>query len=234
MILQHVFSAAIFSIFFAACSADLNGPDAAIFRPTPAAKVKYLALGDSYTIGQSVPADERWPVELQNRLQARGIAFDSMKIIAKTGWTTANLNAGIDAALPLEGYNLVSLLIGVNNEYQYRSIEEYADQFRALLERSILLAGNKPEKVFVVSIPDYGYTPYGQSNQTVISGRIDAFNAVNAAITNEMGIRYFDITPASRQSVPGFVANDGLHPSGLQYSAWVDVMEEGVFEMLQP
>jgi lysophospholipase L1-like esterase len=199
-----------------------------------ATHVRYLALGDSYTIGHGVETAQRWPEILKTRLEARGVAFDTLQIIARTGWTTGNLQAAMQSAQLDSGYTLVSLLIGVNNEYQYRPLDEYRLQFRSLLNQAIALAAGKTEHVFVVSIPDYGYTPYGQANQTVISGRIDAFNAVNREISAELGVRYFDITPSSRQWRPDFVAPDGLHPSGTQYAAWVDVIEPGVWEILHP
>ena len=219
------------------CSSDVDGPPADLFQPgdtVPQPKsMRYLALGDSYTIGQGVPVAERWPLVLAARLRADGLPVDSTRIIARTGWTTANLLQGIATGKPSHDQDLVSLLIGVNNEYQYRPIDEYETQFRQCLDTAIALAAGRKERVFVVSIPDYGYTPYGQSNQAVISGRIDAFNAVNRRVTAEYGIRYHDITPSSRQWRNDWVAGDGLHPSGAQYSAWVDVMLEGVAAMLR-
>jgi lysophospholipase L1-like esterase len=219
------------------CSTDLDSPPADLFQSgdtvsTPKS-MRYLALGDSYTIGQGVQVADRWPVILSERLRAQGLPVDSTRIIARTGWTTANLLQGIATGQPGHDQDLVSLLIGVNNEYQYRPIDEYEMQFRQCLDTAIALAGGRKARVFVVSIPDYGYTPFGQSNQTVISGRIDAFNEVNRTVTAAYGIRYFDITPSSRQSRSDWVASDGLHPSGAQYSAWVDVMLEGVATMLR-
>jgi lysophospholipase L1-like esterase len=219
------------------CNTDLDGPSADQFQPTdtiaPTKSLRYLALGDSYTIGQSVAVAQRWPVVLAERLRADGLRVDSTRIIARTGWTTANLLQGIASGQPSRDQDLVSLLIGVNNEYQYRPIDEYETQFRQLMDTAIVLAGGKKGRVFVVSIPDYGYTPFGQSSQPTISGRIDAFNAVNRTVTAEYGVRYFDITPISRQGRADYVASDGLHPSGLQYSAWVDAMLDEVAVMLR-
>lgn len=197
---------------------------------------KYLALGDSYTIGESVPEEERWPVVLTERLRADGGELEDAEIIATTGWTTGNLISAIDFQEPSEDYDLVSLLIGVNNEFQGRTLDEYRTEFEELLDTSIRLAKGDTSRVFVVSIPDYGYTPFGQSNQAAISASIDQFNAANLEITNAYGIRYFDITPISREAFngPGYVAGDGLHPSGYQYSLWVDLMYDGVKEMLLP
>lgn len=201
--------------------------------PAPVKKnISYLALGDSYTIGQSVAASDRYPVTLANRLSGPDLTISSPTIIATTGWTTANLKNGIAAAgISNNQYDIVSLLIGVNNQFQGRSIAEYKTQFKELLVMSINFAHGNKEKVFVISIPDYGYTPFGHNNQMQISAGIDQFNAVNKAVTDSMSVKYFDITPISRNGLadPSLVASDGLHPSGKQYRQWVDLMvDEGV------
>jgi lysophospholipase L1-like esterase len=189
-------------------------------------KVKFLALGDSYTIGQSVAVSERWPVQLIDSLKKRGLTCYDPKIIATTGWRTDNLKSAIINANLANDYNLVSLLIGVNNYYQGKSVESYAPEFEELLNMAIKLAGNNKSHVFVVSIPDYGYTPFGQSNQETISKGIDAFNAVNKSITEKYGITYFNITEISRRGLqePSLVASDGLHPSGKMYAEWVELI----------
>ncbi len=217
-----------------ACKEDV--PKNPVVNQVETPVLKYLALGDSYTIGESVPEEERWPVVLTERLRADGGALEDAEIIATTGWTTGNLISAIDFQEPSEDYDLVSLLIGVNNEFQGRTLDEYRTEFEELLNTSIRLAKGDTSRVFVVSIPDYGYTPFGQSNQPAISASIDQFNAANLEITNAYGIRYFDITPISRDAFngPGYVASDGLHPSGYQYSLWVDLMYDGVKEMLLP
>ncbi len=188
-------------------------------------KVKFLALGDSYTIGQSVPVTERWPVQLIERLKSeKNFAADEPRIIATTGWRTDQLKAAIlNAAITPESYNLISLLIGVNNQYQGRSAEVYAKEFEELLQMAIALAGHK-ERVFVVSIPDYGYTPFGESNQTTISAQLDEFNRINKSIADRIGVLYINITDISRLGLqdPELVAGDRLHPSGKMYKAWVD------------
>ncbi len=197
---------------------------------------KYLALGDSYTIGEGVSEAERWPVVLTDRLRANGGQLEDADIIATTGWTTGNLISAIDFQQPTEDYDLGSLLIGVNNQFQGRSLEEFETQFEELLQTAIRLAKGDTSQVFVVSIPDYGYTPFGQSNQPTISAEIDIFNAASEEITQAYGIRYFNITPISREAfdAPGYVAGDGLHPSGFQYGLWVDLMYDSVKEMLLP
>lgn len=195
----------------------------------------YLALGDSYTIGQSVGGKERFPVQLAAKLQLEGFDIGHVRIIAKTGWTTDELAAGIASSnLTADStYSLVSLLIGVNNQYRGRTVEAYKPEFTALLNQAIGFAGGKKERVFVVSIPDYAYTPFGNGSASISAG-IDAFNAANREITEAMGVRYFDITPISREGLndPTLVAGDGLHPSGKQYAMWASLMLEGVRELL--
>jgi lysophospholipase L1-like esterase len=190
--------------------------------------LKYLALGDSYTIGESVSPNERWSAQLVDSLKVKGIREASLRIIATTGWRTDDLMNAIQKANITEKYNLVSLLIGVNNQYQGRPIDVYKIEFEQLLKKAIELADGKKENVFVVSIPDYAYTPFGQQrpNNEQISIQLDAFNEANKTITEKYGIVYFNITPISRQglSVPSLVANDALHPSGKMYSEWVKLM----------
>jgi lysophospholipase L1-like esterase len=210
-----------------------NGPTGEI--PDPGINsLYYLALGDSYTIGASVAEDERYPVQLGNRLLADS-ANKEVRIIARTGWTTQDLATALDTTTDFRpAYDLVSLLIGVNNQYQGRSLENYEVEFRSLLERAIQFAGDNTGRVFVISIPDYAYTTFGGGSVT-ISQEIDAFNAANRSITAEYGIQYFDITPISRQGLnePELVASDGLHPSGEQYRRWVDLMIDRVREILE-
>ncbi|GAB4338800.1 MAG: hypothetical protein OHK0038_17660 [Flammeovirgaceae bacterium] len=190
--------------------------------------LRYLALGDSYTIGESVSPNERWSAQLLDSLRVKGIREASLRIIATTGWRTDDLMNAIQRANITEQYNLVSLLIGVNNQYQGKSIDAYKVEFEQLLKKAIELADGKKENVFVVSIPDYAYTPFGQQrpNPEQISSQLDAFNAVNKAITEKYGIIYFDITPISRQGLsnPSLVASDALHPSAKMYTEWVKLM----------
>jgi lysophospholipase L1-like esterase len=196
-------------------------------------KVKFLALGDSYTIGESVPINQRWPVQLVEALRKKGINCEDTRIIATTGWRTDNLkNAATIAKLKPE-YNLVSLLIGVNNYYQGKSVENYAPEFEDLLNMAIQLAGGNKNHVFVVSIPDYGYTPFGKDKQSTITKGIDSFNAMNESITKRLGVEYISITDISRRGFaePDLVADDGLHPSGKMYSEWVSrILEKVKFE----
>ena len=190
--------------------------------------IRFLALGDSYTIGHSVPEAGRWPVQLSDSLTMRGYQVDTTAIIATTGWTTTNLrNAITNQQLESDHYNLVSLLIGVNDQYQGIPIAGYPGRFQALLDSAIRYAGGNANRVFVVSIPDYAYTPFGNGNST-ISIQLDAYNAINDSIAAANNVAYFNITPISRQGLnePVLVASDGLHPSAEQYRRWVSLMLE--------
>ena len=190
--------------------------------------LRYLALGDSYTIGEAVTPSARWPNQLVDTLAPGLQDGDSLapaRILATTGWTTADLKQGIDGAgLDTAAWDLVSLLIGVNNQYQGLPIEDYAEEFDELLDAAIGLAGGDKTRVFVLSIPDYGYTPFGQANQPSISTGLQAFNDTCRTRTLAKGVAHFNITDISQQwpDTPGLVAVDGLHPSGLQYGLWVD------------
>lgn len=192
--------------------------------------IKFLALGDSYTIGESVAVNERWPVQLAHALRKKGIDCSDPEIIATTGWRTDDLKHAIEKARLKPEYTLVSLLIGVNNYYQGKSAESYAPEFEELLRTAIALARGDKSRVFVVSIPDYGYTPFGKEKQQTISAGIDAFNAVNKSIAQKLGVKYISITDISRNGLaePDLVATDGLHPSGKMYSAWVERMRDVV------
>lgn len=185
--------------------------------------MRFLALGDSYTIGESVQPVERWPVQLAALLRAQGIKVDDPVIIATTGWTTDELWAGIDRADPQGRFDLVALLIGVNNQYRGRDQEEYRGQFAGLLQRAIDFAGGEPLRVFVLSIPDWGVTPFAEGrDRPAIAAAIDAFNAVNKEETARLGAYYVDVTPLSRRARddPSLIADDGLHPSGKMYAEW--------------
>ena len=185
--------------------------------------LSYLALGDSYTIGEAVPEHARWPVQLAQQLRADGIGLAPPRIIATTGWTTDELSAAMDAAEPLGEWDFVSLLIGVNNQYRGRSTEHFREEFRALLERAIRLARHRPEHVLVLTIPDWGVTPFAQGrDRAAIGAAIDQFNAINAAEAKRASVIYVDVTPLSRQAAheAGLIADDGLHPAGRMYAGW--------------
>jgi lysophospholipase L1-like esterase len=185
--------------------------------------LRFLALGDSYTIGESVDPADRWPMQLARLLRADGIDIGDPQIIARTGWTTDELSSAIDAANPQAPFQLVTLVIGVNNQYRGRSVEEFRVQFAALLSRSIGFAGNDPRRVVVLSIPDWGVTPFARDrDRTAIAQQIDAFNSVCREECQKKHVAFVDITPISRDDAnnPAFVAADGLHPSAKAYEQW--------------
>jgi lysophospholipase L1-like esterase len=192
------------------------------------AAISYLALGDSYTIGESVAPDGRWPEQLARALREESIALEAPRIIATTGWTTDELDAAIDAAQPLGHYGFVSLAIGVNNQYRGRDVENYRGEFAGLLERAIGFADNRASRVMVLSIPDWGITPFGvASGRDVarIARELDAYNAVAREVCAQHGISFVDITPISRErgAEPVMLAEDGLHPSAAMYAAWTQL-----------
>jgi lysophospholipase L1-like esterase len=202
---------------------------------TPKTGIRYLALGDSYTYGESVPENERFPNQLVDSLAKQNVKITSLRNIARTGWRTDDLQAGINAAgIADSTFDMVSLLIGVNNQYQNRPIDVYKTEFTQLLNQSVKLAGGQKNRVVVVSIPDYAYTSFGGGRAT-ISAEIDKFNAANEQITKEMGIAYVNITPISREGIkePSLVAKDGLHPSGKQYGRWVSAMMPTVLKFFK-
>ena len=203
----------------------------------------YLALGDSYTIGENVEPAGRWPMQLAAALRADGIVIDgiavaSPRIIAATGWTTGELSAAIDAAEPLgDQHALVSLLIGVNNQYRGRAVDEYAHEFAILLERAIGFAGRRADRVFVLAIPDWGVTPFAANSGrdiAAIARELDAYNAAAAKICAERGVVFIDIAPVSRArgTEPAMLADDGLHPSAAMYAEWARLALPAVRRML--
>lgn len=202
-----------------------NESDSTLQADTSQSKLSYLALGDSYTIGESVPVADRWPVQLAGLLNSDSTLpdFEEPVIIARTGWRTDDLIKAITAAHPPSDFDLVSLLIGVNNQYQNRPVEQYTLEFEVLLKTAIEKAGGRKDHVFVVSIPDYGFTTFGRGNQENISKAIDQYNAIARTVCTSYDVKYYYITDLSRNglSSPDLVASDGLHPSGKQYGLWV-------------
>ncbi len=190
----------------------------------------WLALGDSYTIGEAVAAHERWPVVLAQRLRHGGTPIDEPQIVAATGWTTDELAQGMDAAALPPPYDLVTLQIGVNNQYRGRPADDYRAQFASLLERVIALAGDRAARVVVASIPDWGVTRFAREqgrDRARIAAALDAYNALARAETERVGARFVDITGISRQH-PELLADDGLHPSAAQYALWAEAIEPAV------
>jgi lysophospholipase L1-like esterase len=201
----------------------VTNPDTTLVNDTVIQRT-YLALGDSYTIGQSVAENQRFPVQTVAMLNNVSVKFKQPEIIAQTGWTTGSLLFRLDGTPPTKSmYDIVTLLIGVNNQYQGRTQEEYRQQFTTLLERSIQYAGNNKKHVFVLSIPDYSVTPFAaSSDQAFIARQIDSFNVINKTISDQYQVNYLDITGDTRLAAtdPALIANDGLHPSGTAYAVW--------------
>lgn len=186
-------------------------------------QLTYLALGDSYTIGESVPAAENFPNQLAKMLRDKGISVETPDIVAKTGWTTSELKEGIAAAKLRESYDYVTLLIGVNNQYRGLPAEDYAKEFEQLLKMAIQFAGDKASNVIVVSIPDWGATPFARDrDRAKITEQITDFNLRNSRIAAKNNVKYVDITEGSREAFinPELVASDKLHPSGVEYNRW--------------
>lgn len=199
------------------------------------AQLRMLCLGDSYTIGEAVEEFERFPNQTADLLRDRGFAFDKPRIIATTGWTTDELNKAVDDANVVDTYDVVTLLIGVNNQYRGRDLENYKDEFNLLLQRALQFAGQNPDRVFVLSIPDWGVTPFAADrDREKIAKEIDAFNEANETLTRRAGVKYIDITPVSRnaQVDPTLVASDGLHPSGKMYGLWAAMLAPLVAQAL--
>jgi lysophospholipase L1-like esterase len=189
----------------------------------------YLALGDSYTIGEGIAVADSWPYQLVKKLNAKGISIQQPKIIARTGWRTDNLLAAIEAENSAEKYDLVSLLIGVNNQFQGKSLEQYKKDLRTLLNTAVNLSAMGKSRVFVLSIPDYGSTPFGNLERESIGKEIDEWNQVCKEICAEFEIPFFDITEISKRAAreSDLTTKDKLHPSAKMYSLWVD-------EIIQP
>lgn len=203
--------------------------------------VSYLALGDSYTIGESVAEKDRWPVSLATKLTAHNISVSNPKIIATTGWTTDELKKAIEEANIQNTYGMVSLLIGVNNQYRGAdrgyTLEVYKKELQELLDTAVKFAGGNKNRVFVVSIPDYSVTPFAKDSDTdKITEELKVYNSIKKELAEAMGVKFLDITPISLEAKDdlSLVAEDKLHPSGKMYNRWVDeVIFKEVLAMLK-
>ncbi len=201
----------------------------------PAETNRILALGDSYTIGEAVAPEERWPVQLAERLRNAGLSVEEPQIIARTGWTTDELATGIRNVDPQGPFDLVTLLIGVNNQYRGRDPENFRTEFKALLETSLGFAGGDTGRVIVISIPDWGVTPFAANrDRDKIAAEIDLFNSIKQDEAGRAGVKFIDITPDSRKAKedPSLIAPDGLHPSGTMYQVWVDHIFPAALDIL--
>jgi lysophospholipase L1-like esterase len=191
--------------------------------------VSYLALGDSYTIGESVPADQNFPNMLASMMRQKGVDVKGPDIVAKTGWTTDELMTAINGAKLSSRYDYVTLLIGVNNQYRGRSLEEYALQFEMLLIKAIQFAGGDTTHVIVVSIPDWGATPFARdkgADRAKVTEEINAFNKENSRIAYQYKVKYVDITPGTREAMidPELLTDDHLHYSGVAHQRWAEAI----------
>ncbi|WP_448700806.1 SGNH/GDSL hydrolase family protein [Mucilaginibacter sp. AW1-3] len=198
--------------------------------------LQYLALGDSYTIGESVDLAQSFPYQLKNSLATQGYPVADPKIIAVTGWTTTNLIDAIAQAKLTQKYDLVTLLIGVNNQYQGKSQAQYRTEFVQLLNTAIAFANGNKKHVFVLSIPDYSVTPFAQnSDRAKIAAEIDQFNDINLYESTNAGVNYLNITGISRQATtdPALIAPDGLHPSAKMYQLWINGLAPMVLNNLK-
>lgn len=197
-------------------------------------QLRYLALGDSYTIGESVTVDERWPVQLTERLRSDGVNIADPQIIATTGWTTDELQEALDEEDLETEFDMVSLLIGVNNQYRGYPIAQFESEFESLLGEAIIYARRRRDRVIVLSIPDYGVTPFGQTKDPQkIAKELDAYNRIAEGICTKLGVRFYGITEHSRLALSdeSLVADDTLHPSGVMYKHWVDTVYPDVRNM---
>jgi lysophospholipase L1-like esterase len=219
-----------------ACAKHNSGPSSAPWLlPDTSTRIShsgdtltYLALGDSYTIGESVSAYDRYPAQAVRKLRSDGVYYRDPDIIAVTGWTTGDLLNATPDSVPGPPYHVVSLLIGVNNQYQYRTQSEYRVQFTELLQRSIHLAGDHPSHVIVLSIPDYSVTPFARGrDRAFIASQIDSFNMINKEIAADYHAAWLNITEDSRRAAndPTLIAIDSLHFSGKEYAIWAEKME---------
>ena len=189
----------------------------------------YLALGDSYTIGETISLNKSFPYQVVQLLRKKGYNFHAPEIIAKTGWTTDELQEAIAGNALLSKYDFVSLLIGVNNQYRGRDAIEYKEQFEEILKKAIELTNGKKDHVIILSIPDYGVTPHVRStDKEKVSKEIEVFNGINKALSIQYKVQYLDITACSKEAKTNadLIAQDGLHPSEKQYRTWAEKLAD--------
>lgn len=189
--------------------------------------LKFLALGDSYTIGEGVPSTETWPHQLQQAMAKFNIPLAIPTIVAQTGWSSAELETALEQAELNGPYDMVTLLVGVNDQYRDYPVESFEPVYQRLLLKALTLAGGESQKVLALSIPDWGVTPFASKrNSAQISASIDAYNQSAAKLCLDKGIEFIDITEQSRilSDLPEMLVADQLHPSALQYASWVQTM----------
>lgn len=241
--MKLLFSIALFSFLSSGCPKENNMPVAVnpvnpSITSYPKGNFTYLALGDSYTIGESVKQSESFPYQLQTALKVNNRNVENPKIIAITGWTTDELQSAVRQAKLTDKFDFVTLLIGVNNQYRGYSLDTYKKEFSELLQTAIGFAKGRRARVFVISIPDWGVTPYAENyskSPQVIASEIDTFNAVAEQITIAAGVSFTNITPGSRMAATdvSLIADDGLHPSGKMYTNWVNALAPKITEVVK-
>lgn len=195
----------------------------------------YLALGDSYTIGEQVPFAQNFPNQTVQLLRKTGMQLHAAEIIAKTGWTTDELHQAIEATHTFKNYDFVSLLIGVNNQYRGRTADEFETEFSTLVKKAIEFAGEKAQRVFVLSIPDWGVTPFAEGkDKAAIAQEIDDFNSVCERLSKEFDCHFLNITHSQRKdgSKTEFLAADLLHPSGKEYEKWATKLADAILKAI--
>lgn len=231
LLLMHRHSIILPLLLFIAAACNKSKEPAAVITPpvtNPPSVDRprtYLALGDSYTIGQSVDFSQRFPVQTKVWLNQQGINMYDPRFIAVTGWSTIALQQAITAENPVGPFDVVSLLIGVNDQYQGLDTAGYRTRFGQLLEKAISLAGSRSSHVFVLSIPDYSVTPFARGSDTArIRRQLDGFNNINRQVSLAAGVPYLDITPSSREARYNLslIASDSLHFSGVEYAKWAE------------
>lgn len=197
--------------------------------------LKYLALGDSYTIGTSIASHEAFPHQLASRLSSFINVPIEVKIVARNAWRTDDLIRGIKRSDLLDEYDFVSLLIGVNNQYQKLPLDVFAKDYATLLEQAISYVGDNRQRVFVLSIPNYGYSPFGSENQSEITKELSEFNEAIASLCEKYNVNYYDVTKVSEKYsiIQDYIAKDNLHPNAKQYSVWLDSFFEELLDQLK-
>lgn len=189
--------------------------------------MRFLALGDSYTIGEGVSEGERWPNQLVARLLDDGLAITDLRVIGRTAWTADELADAIDAENPQGPFDLVTLMVGVNDQYRSRPVDAFAPEYAKLLDRARAFAAGRAWRTIAISIPDWGATPYAAGrDRDLIAREIEAYNARSRDLAARAGVHWVDVTPASRAVLddPSLVTADGLHPAGRMYTRWAELI----------
>lgn len=217
---QKILIAITLLLFFTQCDQHIERKKGYDGSP-----ISFIALGDSYTIGTGIQPAGSWPYQLQDSLLNRGFSVDTTEIIATNGWTTTDLLAAIGNREDSSTFDLVGVLIGVNNQYQNLDLDIYRNEFRELILEAVRFANGDTSRIFILSIPNYGVTPFGQNrNPVIIKQELEVYNDIAKDIGTEYGITFVDITPISElaSNDPSLLAPDNLHPSAKMYALWIE------------